>query len=187
MPPRQMHGPGSPNAMSWASTKTLYESADRTPGGLTFFPRRRMTIFQAIVLGLVQGLTEFLPVSSSAHLALAPWVLGWQDPGLAFDVALHLGSLAAVAWYFRRDWVQLIGAAAGAGCARVARPTMRRAARAAPRRRDDPRGRGWSPAQGLCRDGVPAPGHHRVHADPARRDPLARWTAARRRRATSTR
>lgn len=66
-----------------------------------------MTVFQAIVLGLVQGLTEFLPVSSSAHLALAPWLLGWKDPGLAFDVALHLGTLVAVAWYFRRDWVEL--------------------------------------------------------------------------------
>ncbi len=69
-----------------------------------------MTLWQAVVLGLVQGLTEFLPVSSSAHLALAPWLLGWQDPGLAFDVALHLGSLTAVAWYFRRDWAALIAA-----------------------------------------------------------------------------
>jgi undecaprenyl-diphosphatase len=70
-----------------------------------------MTIFQAIILGLVQGLTEFLPVSSSAHLALAPWLLGWRDPGLAFDVALHLGTLVAVAWYFRRDWIELTQAA----------------------------------------------------------------------------
>ena len=62
-----------------------------------------MSLLQAIVLGLVQGLTEFLPVSSSAHLALAPWLLDWQDPGLAFDVALHLGTLVAVAWYFLRD------------------------------------------------------------------------------------
>lgn len=66
-----------------------------------------MSIFQAVVLGLVQGLTEFLPVSSSAHLALAPWLLGWEDPGLAFDVALHMGTLVAVAWYFRRDWFEL--------------------------------------------------------------------------------
>jgi undecaprenyl-diphosphatase len=66
-----------------------------------------MTVFQAIVLGVLQGLAEFLPISSSAHLALAPWVLGWQDPGLAFDVALHMGTLVAVLWYFRRDWLAL--------------------------------------------------------------------------------
>ncbi len=70
-----------------------------------------MSVWQAIVLGLVQGLTEFLPVSSSAHLSLAPWLLGWQAPGLAFDVSLHLGSLVAVAWYFREDWSQLARAA----------------------------------------------------------------------------
>jgi undecaprenyl-diphosphatase len=66
-----------------------------------------MTVFQALVLGLIQGLAEFLPISSSAHLALTPWLLGWQDPGLAFDVALHLGTLVALAWFFRRDWVAL--------------------------------------------------------------------------------
>ena len=65
------------------------------------------SIFQAIVLGLVQGLAEFLPISSSAHLALTPYLLGWPDPGLAFDVALHVGTLAAVLWYFRRDWAEL--------------------------------------------------------------------------------
>jgi undecaprenyl-diphosphatase len=70
-----------------------------------------MTIFQALVLGILQGLTEFLPVSSSAHLSLAPWLFGWQDPGLAFDVALHFGTLVAVLWYFRREWGQLIAAA----------------------------------------------------------------------------
>ncbi len=67
-----------------------------------------MTIFQAIVLGLIQGLTEFLPISSSAHLALAPFLFGWDDPGLAFDVALHFGTLIAVLWFFRREWGQLI-------------------------------------------------------------------------------
>lgn len=70
-----------------------------------------MTLLQAIVLGLVQGLTEFLPVSSSAHLLLTPWVFGWTDPGLAFDVALHIGTLLAVAWYFRRDWAAMARAA----------------------------------------------------------------------------
>lgn len=66
-----------------------------------------MTEFQALVLGLVQGLSEFLPISSSAHLALTPWFFGWESGGLAFDVALHIGTLAAVAWYFRREWVAL--------------------------------------------------------------------------------
>ncbi len=70
-----------------------------------------MTIFQSLVLGLIQGLTEFLPVSSSAHLSLAPYLFGWQDPGLSFDVALHFGTLIAVLWYFRKEWAKLIGAA----------------------------------------------------------------------------
>jgi undecaprenyl-diphosphatase len=70
-----------------------------------------VTIFQAIVLGLIQGLTEFLPISSSAHLALAPLLFGWKDPGLAFDVALHFGTLIAVLWYFRAQWAALIKAA----------------------------------------------------------------------------
>ena len=70
-----------------------------------------MTVFQAIVLGVLQGLAEFLPISSSAHLSLAPVLFGWTDPGLAFDVALHLGTLAAVLWYFRKEWIALAIAA----------------------------------------------------------------------------
>jgi undecaprenyl-diphosphatase len=66
-----------------------------------------MTVFQALVLGIVQGLGEFLPISSSAHLVLTPWAFGWPDPGLAFDVALHVGTLAAVLWYFRGEWIKL--------------------------------------------------------------------------------
>jgi undecaprenyl-diphosphatase len=62
-----------------------------------------VTVWQAVVLGIVQGLTEFLPVSSSAHLVVVPWLLGWESPGLAFDAALHLGTLAAVLVYFWRD------------------------------------------------------------------------------------
>lgn len=62
-----------------------------------------MDAFQAIVLALVQGVTEFLPISSSAHLILVPALLGWPDQGLAFDVAVHVGSLAAVVAYLRRD------------------------------------------------------------------------------------
>src|SRR5262245_17417444 len=70
-----------------------------------------MTITQALVLGLLQGFAEFLPISSSAHLSLAPWLLRWRDPGLAFDVALHVGTLVAVLWYFRAEWWKLILAA----------------------------------------------------------------------------
>jgi undecaprenyl-diphosphatase len=66
-----------------------------------------MTLIQAIVLGLVQGLGEFLPISSSAHLILTPWVLNWQDHGLVFDVALHMGTLLAVLAFFWQDWLKL--------------------------------------------------------------------------------
>ncbi|MEK7598236.1 MAG: undecaprenyl-diphosphatase UppP [Patescibacteria group bacterium] len=66
-----------------------------------------ITIFQSVVLGLVQGLGEFLPISSTAHLALAPYFFHWKDPGLSFDVALHLGTLIAVVAYFYRDWINI--------------------------------------------------------------------------------
>ena len=68
-----------------------------------------MPLLHAIILGIIQGLTEFLPVSSSAHLALIPWLLGWNDQGLSFDIALHVGTVLAVVVYFFRDWVQVIG------------------------------------------------------------------------------
>ena len=67
-----------------------------------------MPLLQVIVLALVQGITEFLPISSTAHLAMAPWLLGWQDQGLTFDIALHVGTLIAVLLYFFRDWLQVI-------------------------------------------------------------------------------
>ncbi|MGV8056986.1 MAG: undecaprenyl-diphosphatase UppP [Smithellaceae bacterium] len=67
-----------------------------------------MTALQAVILGLVQGLGEFLPISSSAHLVLVPWLFNWEDPGLTFDIALHLGTLIAVALYFWRDWLRLL-------------------------------------------------------------------------------
>jgi len=70
-----------------------------------------MTAFQALVLGILQGLAEFLPISSSAHLALAPWAFGWPEPGLAVDVALHIGTLVAVLAYFWDEWFKLIVAA----------------------------------------------------------------------------
>ena len=64
-----------------------------------------MDVLEAIVLGVVQGITEFLPISSTGHLILVPWFLGWEAQGLAFDVALHIGTLFAVLWYFRKDWI----------------------------------------------------------------------------------
>src|SRR5260221_9012472 len=72
-----------------------------------------MLILQAVILGLVQGLTEFVPISSSAHLIIVPWLFGWNDPALTslpFDVALHLGTLLAVLAYFAADSVRLIPA-----------------------------------------------------------------------------
>jgi undecaprenyl-diphosphatase len=66
------------------------------------------SVLQAIVLGIVQGLTEFLPVSSSAHLILVPWLFKWQeDPGLAFDVVLHLGTLLALVVFYWREWLEM--------------------------------------------------------------------------------
>jgi undecaprenyl-diphosphatase len=69
-----------------------------------------VTIFEAIVLGVVQGLAEFLPISSSGHLILVPWLLGWESHGLTFDLALHLGTSAALLGYFWRDWLTLVTA-----------------------------------------------------------------------------
>lgn len=69
-----------------------------------------MDYIEAVILALIQGLTEFLPISSSAHLILPSQVLGWADQGLAFDVAVHVGSLLAVVLYFRRDIASLLKA-----------------------------------------------------------------------------
>ena len=69
-----------------------------------------MEIWQAIVLGIVQGLTGFLPISSSAHLIIFPWLFDWETPGLSFDASLHLGTLVAVLIYFRREIGRMIAA-----------------------------------------------------------------------------
>ena len=71
------------------------------------------TVFQALVMGLVQGLTEFLPVSSSGHLVIVPYLFGWDDAfinSLAFSVMLHMGTLVALLVYFREDWLRLVPA-----------------------------------------------------------------------------
>ena len=72
-----------------------------------------ISYFHAIILGAVQGLAEFLPISSSAHLILVPWLFKWQDPGLAFDVALHLGTLLALLIYYRDDWIAMARSVTG--------------------------------------------------------------------------
>jgi undecaprenyl-diphosphatase len=72
-----------------------------------------MVVLEAIILGIVQGLTEFIPISSSAHLIIIPWLFDWNDPALTslpFDVALHLGTLVAVLAFFADDWLRLIRA-----------------------------------------------------------------------------
>ena len=67
-----------------------------------------MPLFHIIILALVQGVTEFLPISSSGHLVLVPWLLGWQDQGIIIDVAVHVGTLGAVMAYLWRDIVRML-------------------------------------------------------------------------------
>lgn len=84
-----------------------------------------MTIFQAVMLALLQGFTEFLPISSSAHLILPSRVLGWPDQGLAFDVAVHLGTLTAVVLHYRRDLSGMMQGAWTGATARRMTPDLR--------------------------------------------------------------
>lgn len=82
------------------STQILVATASQSvPAAST----AQVNVFQAIILGMVQGLTEFLPISSTAHLKVVPVVLGWGDPGVAFTAVIQLGSIAAVLWYFWQD------------------------------------------------------------------------------------
>lgn len=67
-----------------------------------------MSLIQSSILGIIQGVSEFFPVSSTAHLVLLPWFFSWHDPGLAFDVALHIGTLLALIYYFWREWTAII-------------------------------------------------------------------------------
>lgn len=67
-----------------------------------------MDIFQAVFLGAVQGSAEFLPISSSGHLVIIPWIFGWGDSGLIFDVALHIGTLFSIVLYFWKDWLDIL-------------------------------------------------------------------------------
>ena len=86
-----------------------------------------MDLVQAIISGIVQGLTEFLPISSTAHLYLVRWFMGWDDPGLEFDVALHLGTLAALLLYFRKEWIDLTFGAFNLLRGRISDPNARMA------------------------------------------------------------
>lgn len=88
-----------------------------------------MTPWQAAILGVIQGLSEFLPISSSAHLALAHWLTGWGDPthDVPFDVALHVGTLVAVLAYFRDDWLTLARGSLAGIARRTMTPDLRRA------------------------------------------------------------
>ena len=78
-----------------------------------------MSLIQSLILGIVQGVSEFFPVSSTAHLVLFPWFFSWHDPGLAFDVALHIGTLLALIYYFWREWsaiaVEFVAGVSGLG------------------------------------------------------------------------
>ena len=65
-------------------------------------------VLQALILGIIQGLTELLPISSSAHLNLFPWIFGWKEISASFDVALHIGTLFAIILFFFKDWIELI-------------------------------------------------------------------------------
>lgn len=86
-----------------------------------------MTTLQIVILAIVQGLTEFLPISSSGHLVLMPYLFGWVDQGLAFDVAVHAGSLAAVCIFFRKDIAALLSGGVQVLGGRVETPESRMA------------------------------------------------------------
>lgn len=79
----------------------------QTPPDGTLGDMPQFGIFQSIILGMVQGLTEFLPISSTAHLKVVPVALGWEDPGVAFTAIIQLGSIGAVLWYFWADLTQI--------------------------------------------------------------------------------
>lgn len=91
-----------------SSALLMAQAGDAAPG------LGQMNLFQAIVIGIVQGLTEFLPISSTAHVKMVPVVLGWGDPGVAFTAIIQLGSIAAIVGYFWDDLRQVIGGMARA-------------------------------------------------------------------------
>jgi undecaprenyl-diphosphatase len=129
---------------------------------------------EAIVLGIVQGLTEFLPISSTAHLRIVPAFFGWDDPGAAFTAVTQLGTMAAVLLFFRKDlWA--IAVAWVRGLTDAEQPAdARLAARLVHPRRHDPDRRLRAPVRRPDRDGRPQPDPDRVHPDHPRRAALHR-------------
>ena len=108
-----------------------------------------MTNFESLVLGVVQGVTEFLPISSTAHLRIVPALLRWDDPGAAYTAVLQLGSLVAVIGYFLPELIKMLSAGAQVARRSVAAAVARGARARLPDRRDDPgrRRRGAVPAR----------------------------------------
>ena len=96
-----------------------------------------MSLLQIVVLTVVQGITEFLPISSSGHLVIVPWVVAWPDQGLDLDIAVHVGTLVAVILYFWRDMLRMV-----AGLAGGKKPEGEPTSGENPRRRNRGRGRG---------------------------------------------
>ncbi len=85
----------------------IAQSAETTAQANTAEPFVQLNLLQSIILGAVQGLTEFLPISSTAHLKVVPVILGWGDPGVTFSAVIQLGSIVAVVWYFWPDLTQI--------------------------------------------------------------------------------
>lgn len=94
--------PAARSTADWAAS-TAHRIPAASTVSCTFMP-----ILQVIVLAVVQGFTEFLPISSTAHMRIASWAMGWQTESVDFDVTMHIGTLLAVLLYFGRDWVQII-------------------------------------------------------------------------------
>ena len=141
----------------------------RRPAAPTSSLAARMDALQAIVLGIVQGLTEFLPISSTAHLRIVPAFFGWEDPGAAFTAVVQLGTMLAVLVYFRRElWAIARGWVAG-----LRDPALRAhggvPARLVPHPGHDPDRRARARLQGHDRARVPRPRAHRRGDDPLQR------------------
>ncbi|MFM7326694.1 MAG: undecaprenyl-diphosphate phosphatase [Nodosilinea sp.] len=97
---------------------SLVPCLGQAPSAITTSPLMdQISLVQAIVIGIVQGLTEFLPISSTAHVKMVPVVLGWGDPGVAFTAVIQLGSIAAILWYFWTDLTEVFGGMVKAGIA----------------------------------------------------------------------
>jgi undecaprenyl-diphosphatase len=94
-------------ALSTQASMAIAQAAPIAPPVASSEPAVQINLFQAVVLGIVQGLTEFLPISSTAHLKVIPVALGWGDPGVAYTAVIQLGSIAAVLWYFWADLAQI--------------------------------------------------------------------------------